>query len=81
MEKQLKDPIRPDYYKGFNKIVNNNFTLEQQIIITEFQIYKYLYRYKEKNGIEDLKKARWYLNKLISKTRKFIQEHSNLSDI
>jgi len=28
-------------------------------------ILKYLWRYNYKNGIEDLKKARWYLNKLI----------------
>jgi|TARA_R110000824_G_scaffold35683_2_gene111567 hypothetical protein len=28
-------------------------------------IAKYLWRYKYKNGIEDLKKAQWYLNKLI----------------
>ena len=26
---------------------------------------KYLWRYRYKNGIEDLKKAQWYLNKLI----------------
>ena len=25
--------------------------------------YKYLWRYKSKNGLEDLKKAEWYLNK------------------
>ena len=29
-------------------------------------VIKYLWRYEEKNGIEDVKKARWYLNKLIS---------------
>lgn len=29
-------------------------------------IIKYLYRYEEKNGLEDVKKAKWYLNKLIS---------------
>lgn len=29
-------------------------------------IIKYLFRYEEKNGLEDVKKARWYLNKLIS---------------
>ena len=29
-------------------------------------IIKYLYRYEEKNGLEDVKKAQWYLNKLIS---------------
>lgn len=28
-------------------------------------IMKYLWRYRYKNGIEDLKKAQWYLNKLI----------------
>jgi hypothetical protein len=27
---------------------------------------KYLWRWKKKNGVEDLKKAQWYLNKLIS---------------
>lgn len=27
--------------------------------------FKYLYRSKRKNGIEDLKKARWYLDHLI----------------
>ena len=28
-------------------------------------IIKYIWRYRYKNGIEDLKKAQWYLNKLI----------------
>ena len=28
-------------------------------------IIKYLWRYRYKNGLQDLKKARWYLNKLI----------------
>ena len=28
-------------------------------------IIKYLWRYKLKNGVEDLKKAQWYLAKLI----------------
>ena len=30
-------------------------------------IFKYQWRYKQKNGIEDLKKAQWYQNKLIEK--------------
>lgn len=30
-------------------------------------ILKYLWRWKHKNGLEDLKKARWYLDKLIKK--------------
>ena len=28
-------------------------------------IIKYLWRYRYKNGVEDLKKAQWYLTKLI----------------
>jgi|TARA_R100001480_G_C4656588_1_gene171589 hypothetical protein len=28
-------------------------------------ILKYIWRYEYKNGVEDLKKARWYLDKLI----------------
>ena len=28
-------------------------------------IMKYIWRYKYKNGTEDLKKAQWYLSKLI----------------
>ncbi len=29
------------------------------------QVMKYMWRWKSKNGKEDLKKARWYLNRLI----------------
>lgn len=47
--------------------------MEEMLSTEEFigylrgNIYKYTYRYKDKNGIEDLKKAQWYLNKLIEK--------------
>lgn len=27
--------------------------------------FKYLWRHRQKNGVEDLKKARWYLNRMI----------------
>ena len=30
-------------------------------------VVKYVARHKHKNGIEDLKKARWYLDRLIEK--------------
>lgn len=29
-------------------------------------VIKYLYRYEAKNGLEDVKKAQWYLNRLIA---------------
>ena len=28
--------------------------------------FKYLWRHRQKNGVEDLKKARWYLNRMIT---------------
>ena len=31
-------------------------------------IIKYLWRYRYRNGIEDLEKAKWYLDKLIEHT-------------
>lgn len=31
---------------------------------------KYLFRWKRKNGVEDLKKAQWYINRLIEKLEK-----------
>ena len=30
-------------------------------------VIKYLWRYEAKNGLEDVKKAQWYLNKLIKR--------------
>ena len=30
---------------------------------------KYLWRWKMKNGVQDLEKARWYLNKLIEEVK------------
>lgn len=29
-------------------------------------VIKYLWRYESKNGLEDVKKAQWYLNRLIA---------------
>lgn len=33
-------------------------------------VLKYILRWKNKNGIQDLKKARWYLNRLINHVEK-----------
>lgn len=36
--------------------------------------FKYLYRAKRKNGLEDLKKAQWYLNRVISMEDEILNE-------
>ena len=40
-------------------------TNEQSEGYLQGNILKYLWRYRYKNGLEDLHKAQWYLNKLI----------------
>ena len=43
-------------------------------------ILKYTCRWKHKNGIEDLKKARWYLNHLISLIEKRIEKDNAIKN-
>ena len=35
------------------------------ISFCECNVFKYIWRYRKKNGLEDLKKAQWYLNKAV----------------
>jgi hypothetical protein len=47
-----------------------DFIIEYGMDFLEGNIIKYVTRYKDKNGIEDLKKAKWYLDKLIKQKEK-----------
>lgn len=42
---------------------------------------KYLWRWKLKNGVEDLKKARWYLDRLISKLEPLVARFVTVSAV
>lgn len=53
----------PHYNQG--KIEVSDFIIDQRMNFLEGNVVKYVARHKLKNGVEDLKKARWYLNKLI----------------
>ena len=59
----MKDKINPTYYRG--KIEVADFIREYQLDYFEGNVIKYVSRWRKKNGIEDLKKAQWYLNYLI----------------
>ena len=50
----IKESMTPEAFKGYLK----------------GNIQKYIWRYENKKGVEDLKKARWYLNKLIKTVEK-----------
>ena len=58
----------PHYNQGLIEPID--FIKSQNMNYIEGNIIKYTTRYKFKNGIEDLKKAQWYLEKLIA-------EHQN----
>lgn len=64
------DKINPRYYKRgkFETIdvildITKHLDGDEGYLIGN--VIKYVSRYDEKNGIEDLRKAKWYLNKLI----------------
>jgi hypothetical protein len=54
---------RPEHYtKG---IETWDYIISKDMSFVEGNIVKYVSRWKQKNGIEDLKKAKQYLDKLI----------------
>ena len=59
----------PSYYTR-GKIQTWDFIIDKHLDFLEGNIVKYVVRWKEKNGIEDLKKARVYLDKLIKEAEK-----------
>jgi hypothetical protein len=63
------DPINPDHYKNAVETID---AIEASMTPEAFRGYlkgnvlKYVTRYEKKNGVECLKKANWYLSKLIN---------------
>ena len=72
--------ISPDYYQKGN-IEVTDFIIDQSMSFLEGNIVKYLTRYKEKSGIEDLRKARWYLEKLIEEQVKHGENNKLRRDV
>jgi hypothetical protein len=70
-----KDNVNNPAHYGQGKIEAIDY-IEDFLTEEEYQGYlrgniaKYLHRFKYKNGVEDLKKAQWYLNRLIEQQEK-----------
>jgi hypothetical protein len=68
-EEFYNDTINPDHYKNAIETID---AIEASMTPEAFKGYlkgnviKYVTRYEKKNGLEDLKKADWYLSKLIN---------------
>ena len=67
MESKMdNNPVEPSHYVDM-KMSPLDYILANEGDFTwcVSNVIKYVSRYKRKNGIEDLKKAQWYLNKQI----------------
>ena len=62
-----EDKINPPYYK--KGIETTDYIVSHDMNYVEGNIIKYVTRYKDKGGLQDLLKAEWYLNRLIKETR------------
>lgn len=67
-EQKIKDPTNPSYYK--DGITSMECIEAMELMFDRYDIqafclcnaYKYIWRHRNKNGLEDLNKAQWYLN-------------------
>jgi hypothetical protein len=68
-EKELKgnDMINKPLHYTKGKIECVDYIIDKKLDFLEGNIVKYVTRWKHKNGLEDLKKAQWYMNKLVEK--------------
>jgi hypothetical protein len=68
-EWEREDSINPPHYKDteieFIEYAKATMTREGFEGALEFNVKKYMHRFKEKNLVVDLKKAEWYLQRLI----------------
>jgi len=69
MMKEKEDMVNSPMH--YNKAGIETIDALEAMLVDGFDYYlqgnivKYLWRFRYKNGVEDLKKAQWYLNKLI----------------
>ena len=69
----MHDPVNsPKHYADTDGGIECIEAIEASMSLEEFKgflkgnVQKYVWRYAQKNGAEDLKKAKWYLDRLIT---------------
>ena len=69
----MNDPVNsPTHYTNTDGVIECIEAIEASMSMEEFKgflkgnVQKYIWRYAQKNGAEDLKKAKWYLERLIA---------------
>lgn len=81
----MKDLTKQEHYTNNGiepiDIMRKNFSYDEFMGFCKGNVLKYLLRYKDKNGLEDLEKAKIYLNWLIDEySNKANAEQLNLFD-
>ena len=60
--------IKPEHYRGGEvDLIDGwalNYSVEEFRAIMKSHIHKYIYRYEKKGGLEDLQKAKYYIERL-----------------
>ena len=59
-----KNNIKPDHYGG-SEIDVISFCQTNNLDFMQGNVIKYVFRYKNKNGLEDLEKAKEYIDRMI----------------
>jgi hypothetical protein len=73
----MKDNVNPDHYKQGSiqciEAIKASMTHEEFIGYLKGNAMKYLWRYRNKNGVEDLKKMNWYSDRLIKELTELVE--------
>lgn len=75
----MKDNINPQHYKQgsvecIDAIESATMNKKGLDAVATANVIKYLWRCEEKGGLEDMKKAKWYLERMIAHHEGLIQE-------
>lgn len=65
----MADPVNPSHYTA-HAVTPIELIEAYDLNFSLGNVIKYVARHKEKNGLEDLKKAQWYLNREIANMEK-----------
>ena len=65
MNSKEKDNIKPDHY-GDGKIDVISFCQANNLDFMQGNVIKYITRYRKKNGLEDVRKAVEYINRILA---------------
>jgi len=72
VEYETDDPVNHPAHYTHGAIEVIDAIEDWGLSYAEGNIIKYMARWRHKNGIEDLKKARWYLDRLITNQKRLV---------